>query len=62
MTIGNLAKLLIYMVSAMSQLFILCWKGDRLIESVSNISGKIKKNLEIVASLNISKIGLFSFV
>lgn len=35
MTIGNLAKLLIYIVSSMSQLFILCWKGDRLIEFVS---------------------------
>nr|QGW45441.1 odorant receptor 68 [Bradysia odoriphaga] len=40
MTLGNLAKLLIYIVSALSQLFILCWKGDRLIECGSLTSWK----------------------
>lgn len=54
MTIGNLAKLLIYMVSAMSQLFILCWKGDRLIESVSKIF------LSIIIALIFVKISAFN--
>lgn len=34
-SLGNMAKLLVYIVSAMSQLFILCWTGDKLIDMVS---------------------------
>lgn len=37
LTIGDFLKLVVYIVSALSQLFILCWKGDQLNEIVSKI-------------------------
>lgn len=38
LTVGDFLKLVVYIVSALSQLFILCWKGDQLNEIVSKIS------------------------
>lgn len=35
LTIADFLKLVVYIVSALSQLFILCWKGDQINEIVS---------------------------
>lgn len=40
MSMGNMLKLLVYIVSAMSQLFILCWTGDNLIHLVNAADSK----------------------
>lgn len=37
LTIADFLKLVVYIVSALSQLFILCWKGDQLNELVSTV-------------------------
>lgn len=41
MSLGNMLKLLVYIVSAMSQLFILCWTGDKLIDLSSATANKV---------------------